>query len=168
MQIAECEKQLAELKSASDLWFQLSDFLTSKQAVLPTSVPAYVARAATLVRAAALAGALPSSTLQTLSEELKRNAMHSLSFLSETEKRLARVKSAGGVACALQTDSFISRIKSHKGFTAKCRARLEKYSPIVHRIAVERRKAHAEVHFTEHQIRHTYKNYEQTATGVKL
>lgn len=160
MQHAECEKQLSDLKASADLWFQLSDFLTSKQAVLPPTVPEYVARAATLVRSAALAGSLPASTLKTLSDELTRNATTSLSYLSETEKRLARIKSAGGVAVAVQSSDFFDRIKYHKGFTAKDQQRLKRYAPIVAKVASERRLKHAAAHFEPHQFKRVYKNFE--------
>ncbi len=165
-QIAECEKKLAELKDGSNLWFQLSDFLTSKQAVLPTTVPEYLARAANLVRSAALTGAIPASTLQTLSEEVKRNAMTSLSYLSDTEKKLARISSAGMVASAVQADAFFSRIKHHQGFTEKDQQRLKRYAPIVAKVASERRIKHAEAHFQPHEFKRVYKSFE--TSGVEL
>jgi hypothetical protein len=69
------------------------------------------------------------------------------------------------VAAAVQADAFFSRIKSHKGFTKKDQARLQKYAPIVAHIAKERRLKHAAEHFQPHEFKRVYKNFE---TEVQL
>jgi hypothetical protein len=166
--MADCAKKLEELKEGANHWFAVADFLKGDLHVLPNEIPAYLSRAAGLVKSAAMSGAIPASTLLTLIDELKRNGMTSLSYLQETSKRLERIHSASLVACASQSDAFFSRIKHHKGFTLKDQQRLQRHAPIVQRIAEERRKAHAAKFFAEHQLKRTYKGYELTASGVEL
>lgn len=166
MTMVECEKQLSELKSGADHWFAVADFLKGDLHTLPNAVPEYLARSAMLVKSAAASGAIPASTVLTLIDELKRNGMSALSFLSQTDKKLTRIKSAGLVAAAVQADAFFSRIKSHKGFSLKDQSRLQKYAPIVARVARDRRKAHAEAHFQPHEFQRVYKSFE--TSGVEL
>jgi hypothetical protein len=164
----ECEKQLLELKAGANHWLDVSAFLKGDSQVLPIKIPEYVARAANLVKSAATSGSIPATTLLTLVDEINRNSMHALSYLKETEKRLARIKSASGVAIAVQSESFFDRIKSHDGFTASDQARLKRYLPFVAKVASERRLKHAASHFEPHSFKRVYKNLELTATGVEL
>ena len=99
MTMADCSKQLEELKASADHWFAVADFLKGDLHVLPAEIPDYLARAAMLVKSAAASGSIPASTVLTLIDELKRNGMTSLSYLQETTKRLERIKSASLVAC---------------------------------------------------------------------
>lgn len=158
--MVECEAQLFELKKSANHWFDLSAFLKGDSQTLPIAIPEYLARSATLIKSAATSGAIPAVTLLTLIDEVNRNAMTSLSYLSETEKRLARIKSAGGVAVAAQTESFLTKIAKHEGFTKKDQARLKRHIPFVAKVASERRLQHAANHFEPHQFKRIYKNFE--------
>lgn len=158
--MTECEEQLFGLKKSANHWFALSDFLKGESQTLPLETPEYMARAATLIKSAATSGTIPAVTLLTLIDEINRNAMTSLSYLSETEKRLARIKSAGGVAVAAQTEAFLTKIAKHEGFTKKDQARLKRHIPFVAKVASERRLQHAAQHFEPHQFKRVYKNYE--------
>jgi hypothetical protein len=168
MTFVECEKSLSELRQSANHWLALSDFLKGNAQVLPIEIPEYLARAATLVKSAALSGAIPAVTLLTLVDEINRNAMTSLSYLQETTKRLTRIRSAGDVAVAAQTEHFFNRVKNHAGFTVKDQKRIQRYLPFVEHIASERRKSHAANHFSDHQLKRTYKGYELAATGVEI
>ncbi len=160
MTMAECSKQLDDLRESAGHWFSTADFLKGELHVLPAEIPAYLARAAMLVKSAAASGSIPASTLLTLIDELKRNGTTALSYLSETEKKLNRIRSAGMVAAAVQADAFFSRIKNHAGFNQKDLQRLRKYAPIVAHIAKERRLKHAAEHFQPHEFKRVYKNFE--------
>jgi hypothetical protein len=163
--MAECSKQLETLKSGADHWFTVADYLKGDLHTLPNAVPEYLARSAMLVKSAAVSGSISAFIVLTLVDELKRNGTTALLYLAETDKKLTRIKSAGMVAAAVQADAFFSRIKSHKGFTKKDQARLQKYAPIVAHIAKERRLKHAAEHFQPHEFKRVYKNFE---TEVQL
>lgn len=160
MTLQECEKQLSDLRQSATHWLDLSAFLKGESQTLPIEIPEYLARAATLVKSAATSGAVPAVTLLTLIDEVNRNATTALSYLKETEKRLLRVKSAGSVAVAVQSEAFFDRIKSHDGFTSNDQARLKRYLPYVSKVASERRLRHAAQHFAPHEFKRVYKNYE--------
>lgn len=160
--------ELQALKDDAGKWIDLANYVEGKSSSPPEGTPLHLEQAAIRVRSACEAGVLPTSTGVTLAGEIRRHGMAALSYLSETQKRIDRVISAGEVAVYGQSDAFFARIKTHQGFTPKDRMRLERHAIAVARVAANRRKRHASQYFAPRDLTKIYKHLELSASGVDV